>query len=131
MESRSAILGQLCEDFGRIMRFKIEIEEKYQTHQDSSGQPHFDWRAVCSAWATETADGWLIKYTDKVKPKMQAVGNSRIMTIGKVEEVEDGGIRFLKLTFDSARGIPARARPAPKPAGLPDAQDEHGDNGGD
>jgi len=110
------------------MRFKVEIQEKYQTHQDAFGAPHFDWRPICSAWATETADGWLIKFTDKVKAKMQAVGNSRIMTIGKVEEVEDGGIRFLKLIFDSARGIPARARSSTKPAGLPDAQDEHGED---
>ena len=110
------------------MRFKISIEERYQTHQDNFGQPFFDWRPICSAMATEAADGWVIKFTDKVRPRMQAIGNSRIMTIGKVEEFEDGGLRFLKLKFDSARGIPARARASTKPAGLPDAQDQRGED---
>jgi len=31
------------------MRFKIEIEEKYQTHQDNYGQPHYAWRTVTTA----------------------------------------------------------------------------------
>jgi len=106
------------------MRFKIEIEEEHQTHQDSSGQPHFDWQAVCSAWASEVKDGWLIKHTDKVKPKMRVVGNSRIAIIGKVEEVEDGGNKFLKLIFSSVRGDYARTRDVPKAAALPSTQNE-------
>ena len=101
------------------MRFKMEIQEKYQTHQDSFGQPHLTGGPICSAWATEAADGWLIKFTDKVKPKMQAVGNSRIVTIGRVEEVEDGGVKFLKLIFSSIRGDYARMRNEPKAAALP------------
>jgi len=106
------------------MRFKVEIQEKYESHQDSFGQPIFAWRPICSAWATEAADGWLIKYTDKVKPKMQVIGNSRIATIGKVEEVEDGGNKFLKLIFSSIRGDYARMRNEPKAAALPSTQNE-------
>lgn len=118
------------------MRFRVEIQESYQTHQDSCGQPFFDWRAVCSAWASvaEDGSGWLIKHTDKVKqpgrgvPVQRVVGNSRIMTIGKIEEIEDAGVKFLKLIFSSIRGDIARMRTAPKPAGLPDAQDQRGED---
>ena len=55
---------------------------------------------------------------------MRVVGNSRIAIIGKVEEVEDGGNKFLKLIFSSVRGDYARTRDVPKAAALPSTQNE-------
>jgi len=108
------------------MRYKILIEERYQTHQDKFGQPHFAWREVCEIWATEVQDGLIINHTDKIKPGMQVIGNSRIMIIGKVADYIEGGKKSLLLTFSSVRGDYARTRSAPGQTGLPDPQDEHG-----
>jgi len=78
------------------MRFKIEIEEKYQTHQDNYGQPHYAWRTVTTAYATEVEDGFTIKPTDKVKPGMQVIGNSR-MVIGKTYDYIQDGPEILEI----------------------------------
>jgi hypothetical protein len=114
------------------MRFKIEIEERYQTHQDSYGQPFFAWRTVFSTFASYAEDGGLlIRYSDKVTPKMRAIGNGRIFTFSKVETIMDGKTKFSKLVIGSVRGDYACTREANKLAGLPEAQDEHGKDTGD
>ena len=59
---------------------------------------------------------------------MQVIGNNRIMVISKFEEYIDGGIAFSRLIIGSVRGDYARTRTAPKPTGLPDAHDEHGED---
>jgi len=101
------------------MRFKIEIQEEYQTGQDRYGEPFYQWRAVCSCWASFAAGGLLVKYSDKIKPDMRAIGAGRIMTIGKTVETTDGGTKFLKLSISSVRGDYARTRDVPKAAALP------------
>lgn len=109
------------------MRHKITIQEKIETHQDSFGAVHFDWRDSFSCWAELDADNnKTIKYRDEVRRGMRVLLNGTIFTIGSTEEVTDGGVHLLKLKFDSARGDFARARSAPKPTALPTTHNEAG-----
>lgn len=110
------------------MRFKLEIQERYQTHQDEYGQAFYAWRPVCQVWASFTQDGLQVKTHPRIKPGMRAIGAGRVFMIGKITEFEDGGTKFLKLKIDSVRGDYARTRDVPKATVLPFTQDQTGSN---
>jgi head-tail adaptor len=110
------------------MRFKIEIQEYVEIAKDSLGGSVREWRQRFSCWAQPDTDNNLtIKYRNDVKKGMQVILNSTAFIIGSTEEIDDGGIRLLKLKFSSARGVTSRARTVSKAAPLPVSHNEASD----